>query len=130
MNPWMWLCHHHVHYLPHPTFRNYAPLLGRKANWPNRRYSTLLAGFAEVGETLEECCRRTIYDESGVTVRRPIVGPICGEPTNLGPSPKAIVWWALLRKLRRTMNSTGIIVYLVYGQASTHTLPAELVHAV
>ena len=45
---------------------NYA-LLGRKRSWPSGRYSTL-AGFCEVGETLEECCQRETYEESGVIV--------------------------------------------------------------
>ncbi|OEU13924.1 hypothetical protein FRACYDRAFT_163975, partial [Fragilariopsis cylindrus CCMP1102] len=45
---------------------NYA-LLGRKKSWPAGRYSTL-AGFTEVGETLEECCRRETFEESGVVV--------------------------------------------------------------
>lgn len=45
---------------------NYA-LLGRKRSWPSGRYSTL-AGFCEVGETLEECCQRETYEESGVVI--------------------------------------------------------------
>jgi NAD+ diphosphatase len=45
---------------------NYA-LLGRKRSWPLGRYSTL-AGFCEVGETLEECCQRETYEESGVVI--------------------------------------------------------------
>ena len=46
--------------------RNYA-LLGRKKSWPSGRYSTL-AGFVEVGETLEECVARETLEESGVRV--------------------------------------------------------------
>ena len=42
-------------------------LLGRKQSWPSGRYSTL-AGFCEVGETLEECCQRETFEESGVVV--------------------------------------------------------------
>ena len=45
---------------------NYA-LLGRKKNWPVGRYSAL-AGFCEVGETLEECCQRETLEESGVRI--------------------------------------------------------------
>jgi ADP-ribose pyrophosphatase YjhB (NUDIX family) len=40
-------------------------LLGRKATWPEKRYSCL-AGFLEVGETLEQCVVRETYEESGV----------------------------------------------------------------
>lgn len=42
-------------------------LLGRKSSWPAGRFSTL-AGFCEVGETLEECCQRETFEESGVVV--------------------------------------------------------------
>jgi NADH pyrophosphatase NudC (nudix superfamily) len=45
---------------------NYA-LLGRKEIWPSGRYSTL-AGFLETGETLEECCCRETFEESGIVV--------------------------------------------------------------
>ena len=43
-------------------------LLGRQANWPARRYSTL-AGFVEPGETLEQTVVREVMEESGVRVR-------------------------------------------------------------
>lgn len=43
-------------------------LLGRQANWPARRYSTL-AGFVEPGETLEQTVAREVMEESGVRVR-------------------------------------------------------------
>ncbi|MGD9582360.1 MAG: NAD(+) diphosphatase [Lysobacterales bacterium] len=42
-------------------------LLGRKADWPANRFSTL-AGFLEPGETLEDCVRREVFEESGVRV--------------------------------------------------------------
>jgi NAD+ diphosphatase len=42
-------------------------LLGRQASWPDRRYS-ILAGFVEPGETLEQAVRREVLEESGVTV--------------------------------------------------------------
>ena len=42
-------------------------LLGRNRRWAAGRYS-LLAGFAELGETLEEAASREIAEESGVTV--------------------------------------------------------------
>jgi NAD+ diphosphatase len=40
-------------------------LLGRQASWPEGRFS-LLAGYVEPGETLEEAVRREIHEESGV----------------------------------------------------------------
>ena len=42
-------------------------LLGRKASWPSARYS-LLAGFAELGETLEQAAERELAEEAGVVV--------------------------------------------------------------
>jgi NAD+ diphosphatase len=42
-------------------------LLGRNANWPERRFSCL-AGFVEPGESLEEAVEREVGEEAGVTV--------------------------------------------------------------
>ena len=42
-------------------------LLGRQASWPEGRFS-LLAGYVEPGETLEEAVRREVLEESGVAL--------------------------------------------------------------
>jgi NAD+ diphosphatase len=42
-------------------------LLGRQARWPEGRFS-LLAGYVEPGETLEEAVRREVLEESGVAL--------------------------------------------------------------
>jgi NAD+ diphosphatase len=42
-------------------------LLGRQASWPHGRFS-VLAGFVEPGETLEEAVRREVLEESGIEV--------------------------------------------------------------
>ncbi|MFV0475047.1 MAG: NAD(+) diphosphatase [Pikeienuella sp.] len=42
-------------------------LLGRQAVWPERMYS-LLAGFMEPGETVEEAVRREVQEEAGIPV--------------------------------------------------------------
>jgi NAD+ diphosphatase len=44
-----------------------ALLLGRQARWPDGRFS-LLAGYVEPGETLEEAVRREVLEESGVVL--------------------------------------------------------------
>ncbi|HJU14942.1 MAG TPA: NUDIX-like domain-containing protein, partial [Stellaceae bacterium] len=44
-------------------------LLGRNRRRPGRRFSCL-AGYMEPGETLEECVRREVHEESGVRVGR------------------------------------------------------------
>jgi NAD+ diphosphatase len=42
-------------------------LLGRQSRWPERRYS-VLAGFVEPGESLEDAVCREVYEEAGVRV--------------------------------------------------------------
>jgi NAD+ diphosphatase len=45
-------------------------LLGRQAAWPAGRYSTL-AGFVEVGESLEDAVIREVFEDTGVRVEQP-----------------------------------------------------------
>lgn len=42
-------------------------LLTRKAEWPAGRYS-LVAGFLEFGESLEECAIREVREETGIDI--------------------------------------------------------------
>jgi NAD+ diphosphatase len=42
-------------------------LLGRQARWPDGRFS-LLAGYVEPGETLEDAVRREVFEESEVSL--------------------------------------------------------------
>jgi NAD+ diphosphatase len=42
-------------------------LLIRKAEWPKGRYS-LVAGFLDFGESLEECVHREVMEETGISV--------------------------------------------------------------
>lgn len=44
-------------------------LLGRQKSWPARRYS-VIAGFVEPGESLEQTVAREVLEETGVRVRR------------------------------------------------------------
>jgi NAD+ diphosphatase len=43
-------------------------LLGRQASWPERRWS-VLAGFLEPGESLEQTVAREVMEEAGVRIR-------------------------------------------------------------
>lgn len=49
-------------------------LLGRNVKWPAGRYSAL-AGFVEIGESLEEAACREVLEESGVKVSDPKNSP-------------------------------------------------------
>ncbi|GAA4357533.1 NAD(+) diphosphatase [Kangiella marina] len=42
-------------------------LLGRQKNWPEKRYS-VIAGFVEPGETLEQAVAREAYEETGLVL--------------------------------------------------------------
>ncbi len=42
-------------------------LLTRKSGWPDGRYS-LVAGFVDFGESLEECAEREVFEETGIKV--------------------------------------------------------------
>jgi NAD+ diphosphatase len=42
-------------------------LLTRKAEWPAGRYS-LVAGFLDIGESLEECAIREVKEETGIDI--------------------------------------------------------------
>jgi NAD+ diphosphatase len=52
-------------------------LLGRQASWPEGRFS-VLAGFVEPGETLEEAVGREVLEESGVVVEA--TGYVASQP--------------------------------------------------
>ena len=57
-------------------------LLGRQAGWPPRRWS-VVAGFVEPGETLEQTVAREVLEETGVRVRagtaRYLASPVAGD---------------------------------------------------
>lgn len=65
----------HTEYFPHihPCIivlvkRGKEFLLVRKAEWSPGRFS-LVAGFLDIGESLEECVKREVLEEAGITVR-------------------------------------------------------------
>lgn len=54
-------------------------LLGRQAAWPDRMWSAL-AGFMEIGETIEEACARELHEESGVRIDTGAVRYVASQP--------------------------------------------------
>ncbi|KAG7668648.1 hypothetical protein Ndes2526B_g03728 [Nannochloris sp. 'desiccata'] len=68
------------------TYGNWL-LLGRKKTWDLGRYS-LLAGFSEVGETLEDAVVREVSEESGVAVDRSTIHYHSSQPW---PFPQSLM---------------------------------------
>ena len=54
-------------------------LLGRQAGWPPRRWS-VVAGFVEPGETLEQTVAREVLEETGVRVRAGTTRYLASQP--------------------------------------------------
>jgi NAD+ diphosphatase len=60
-------------------------LLGRQPSWPEGRFS-VLAGFVEPGETLEEAVRREVLEESGI-----VVGEVAYVASQPWPFPSSLM---------------------------------------
>jgi NAD+ diphosphatase len=74
-------------------------LVGRSPGWPERMYS-LLAGFVEPGETVEDAVRREVLEESGVRV-----GPVRYLASQPWPFPAS-----LMLGCHGVAETTGIVV--------------------
>lgn len=73
-------------------------LLGRQPHFPTRRYSAL-AGFVEVGETIEAAVAREIYEEAGIAVAD--VSYIASQPW---PFPSSLMIGCSARALSDTLT--------------------------
>ena len=51
------------------VIKNKQILLARGINFPDKKMFSVLAGFVEPGETLEECVKREIFEEVGIIVK-------------------------------------------------------------
>lgn len=60
-------------------------LLGRQAAWPAHWFS-VLAGFVEPGESLEETVRREVFEEAGIRV-----GSVCYDSSQPWPFPASLM---------------------------------------
>eukprot|EP00798_Chlamydomonas_sp_ICE-L_P018942 gene18942-25510_t len=79
-------------------------LLGRKAIWDEGRYSTL-AGFLNVGETLEQAVAREVEEESRVSVHLPSVRYVASQPW---PFPQSLmVGFYAKAKLAASTKASG-----------------------
>lgn len=99
-------------------------LLGRKAAWEVGRYSCL-AGFCEVGETLEQAVVREVREESGVGVD---VGRVVYHSSQPWPFPSSLmvgfVAHAVVEEgtgVRKEEGTGGNGVKGVHGSRGTHT---------
>ena len=101
---------------------NYA-LLGRKKSWPAGRYSTL-AGFTEVGETLEECCRRETFEESGVVVDPASVRFDASQPW---PFPRSLMVGFRARAMSTVISTTDVVGESKLSSPSQPLLPDIIV---
>jgi NAD+ diphosphatase len=45
-------------------------LLARGVNFPNKKMFSVLAGFVEPGESLEDCVAREVFEETGIRIRQ------------------------------------------------------------
>jgi len=52
------------------VIKDHRILLARGINFPNKNMFSVLAGFVAPGETLEDCVRREIFEESGIRVKQ------------------------------------------------------------
>lgn len=73
-------------------------VLGRQANWPEGRYS-VLAGFVEPGESLEDAVRREVFEEVGVEVEE-----VCYHSSQPWPFPASIMLGFVARAKTTELN--------------------------
>jgi len=79
-------------------------LLGRKSVWPKNRYS-VLAGFTEIGESLEETILREIKEESGVDIDRESIQYYSSQPW---PFPRSLMI-GFTSRVSNAANSTSAL---------------------
>jgi len=75
-------------------------LMGRQPQWPEGMYS-IVAGFLEPGETLEDCVAREVYEETGIRVED--VQYVASQPW---PFPTSIMLGFEARAQNKDINLT------------------------
>ena len=96
-------------------------LLGRQARFPPGMYSCL-AGFAEIGETLEDAVRREVFEEAGIKVGR--VDYFASQPWPF-PSSLMIGCTAEALSTEITVDATEIEDARWFGRDETRTMLAR-----
>ncbi|WP_236957120.1 NUDIX domain-containing protein, partial [Mycobacterium tuberculosis] len=86
-------------------------LLGRQAVWPAGMFS-LLAGFVEVGESLERCVEREVREEVGIELPdAAVLGLLDDYPTRSGYVITPVVIWGGGRLDPRPSPDEVVAVY-------------------
>ena len=96
-------------------------LLGRQPRFPPRRWS-LLAGFLEPGESIEEAVAREVYEEAGVVVRD--VAYIASQPWPF-PSQLMIGCHAVAQAAAITIDTTELEDARWFTRAEVHSAMAS-----
>ncbi|WP_244515609.1 NAD(+) diphosphatase [Actinopolyspora xinjiangensis] len=116
-------------------------LLARQVVWPAERFS-VLAGFVEMGESLEGCVRREVHEEVGVSVsdirylgsqpwpfpRSLMMGFAAvadrGEPLRPAPGEIAEAHWVSRQRVRAALDSTEPVdgLWLPPGVSIAHRM--------
>lgn len=88
-------------------------LLGHQSSWPEGRFS-LLAGFVEAGESLEQAVHREVYEEAGVRLSR--VDYAGSQPW---PFPRSVMlgFWASATTTDIVVDGTEIVEARWFGRA-------------
>lgn len=100
-------------------------LLGRKRAWSPGRYS-VVAGFAEVGETVEEACAREVLEETGVALDPASVRYHSSQPW---PFPQSLML-AYHTEASALANSPELRAKLRAQDVPEHLVPPNLQAAV
>jgi len=79
-------------------------LMGKKKQWSAGMYSCL-SGFAEIGESLEECLIREVFEESGIHVDSSSIAFLGSQPW---PFPHSLMIGFIAQAANRNLDDDGL----------------------